>query len=185
MKSRIAELLPLIRFGMVGLVNTGVDYILFMLLAWGGVPVMVAQIISYSCGTVNSYILNSQWTFRKRKGDINSPSPNSNHGKNKNGNVIHMNARFNHDKHTANLNPVQEEQHQNPAAHKRQLPKFIIINLIVLGLTSILLQELHSGTGLPLAVCKLIATTAGMIVNYIGSRYWVFGSPSRKESESL
>lgn len=140
MKSRMAQLLPMIRFGIVGLVNTGVDYIIFMLLAWGGVPVIVAQIISYSCGTANSYILNSKWTFNKQlSNDTN----------------------------------------------KRQLPKFIIINLIVLGITSLLLQVLHTGTELPLALGKLIATATGMIINYIGSRYWVFGSPSRKESEFL
>ncbi|TKH45217.1 sugar translocase [Paenibacillus terrae] len=140
MKSRMAQLFPMIRFGMVGLVNTGVDYIIFMLLAWAGVQVALSQIISYSCGTANSYILNSKWTFNKQ------PEPDT---------------------------------------HKRQLPRFIVINLIVLGLTSLLLQMLHSGTELPLAACKLIATAAGMIINYIGSRYWVFGSPPRKESESL
>ncbi|MFS8214462.1 GtrA family protein [Paenibacillus polymyxa] len=140
MKSRMAQLLPMIRFGIVGLVNTGVDYIIFMLLAWVGVPVIVAQIISYSCGTANSYILNSKWTFNKQL------SNNTN---------------------------------------KRQLPKFIVINLIVLGVTSLLLQVLHTGTELSLALSKLIATAAGMIINYIGSRYWVFGSPSRKESEFL
>ncbi|WP_263559788.1 GtrA family protein [Paenibacillus polymyxa] len=140
MKSRIAQLLPMIRFGIVGLVNTGVDYIIFMLLAWTGVPVVVAQIISYSCGTANSYILNSKWTFSKQQAN------NTNKG---------------------------------------QLLRFIVINLIVLGITSLLLQVLHTKTELPLALGKLIATATGMIINYIGSRYWVFGSPSRKESESL
>ncbi|MGY5483987.1 GtrA family protein [Paenibacillus sp. ALE2] len=140
MNSRIAQLLPMIRFGIVGLVNTGVDYIIFMLLAWTGVPVVVAQIISYSCGTANSYILNSKWTFGK-----------------------------------------QREKNTN----KSQLLKFIVINLIVLGITSLLLQVLQTETELPLALGKLIATAAGMIINYIGSRYWVFGFPSRKESESL
>ncbi|WP_342427776.1 GtrA family protein [Paenibacillus sp. FSL L8-0158] len=140
MKSRMAQLLPMIRFGIVGLVNTGVDYIIFMLLAWAGIPVIVAQIISYSCGTANSYILNSKWTFNKQL------SNNTNKG---------------------------------------QLPKFIVINLIVLGITSLLLQVLHTGTELPLALSKLIATAVAMIINYIGSRYWVFGSPSRKESEFL
>ncbi|WP_226000308.1 GtrA family protein [Paenibacillus sp. BJ-4] len=140
MKSRIAPLLPIIRFGMVGLVNTGVDYVIFMLLAWAGVPVLVAQTISYSCGTANSYILNSRWTFNKQRSND---------------------------------------------THKSQLPKFIVINLIILGLTTLLLQLLHTGTELPLALCKLIATAGGMIINYIGSRYWVFGSQSRKESESL
>ncbi|MGZ0039300.1 GtrA family protein [Paenibacillus ottowii] len=133
MKSRIAQLLPMIRFGIVGLVNTGVDYIIFMLLAWAGVPVVVAQIISYSCSTANSYILNSRWTFSKQQAN------NTNKG---------------------------------------QLLKFIVINLIVLGITSLLLQVLHTETELPLALSKLIATAAGMIINYIGSRYWVFGSPS-------
>ncbi|MBE0344398.1 GtrA family protein, partial [Paenibacillus sp. 28ISP30-2] len=47
MKSRMAQILPMIRFGMGGLGNTGVDCFFFMLLAWTGVSVCLLQNFSY------------------------------------------------------------------------------------------------------------------------------------------
>jgi putative flippase GtrA len=44
--------------------NTAVDTVVFALLAVVGVPVLMAQVISYSCGVANSYWLNGRWTFR-------------------------------------------------------------------------------------------------------------------------
>jgi len=54
----------LIKFSLVGLLNTGVDVATFFLLTWLGVPYLTAQVISYSCGATNSYLLNKIWTFR-------------------------------------------------------------------------------------------------------------------------
>jgi putative flippase GtrA len=53
-----------IRFALVGLLNTGVDVAVFSLLIWLGVPYLAGQIVSYSCGAANSYLLNKVWTFR-------------------------------------------------------------------------------------------------------------------------
>ncbi|MDD2899906.1 MAG: GtrA family protein [Desulfuromonadaceae bacterium] len=53
-----------IRFAAVGVLNTGVDMTIFFLFTWLGVAYIGAQIISYSCGTANSYLLNKLWTFR-------------------------------------------------------------------------------------------------------------------------
>ena len=44
--------------------NTAVDVAIFFLLTWIGIPYIVAQVISYSCGAANSYLLNKLWTFR-------------------------------------------------------------------------------------------------------------------------
>lgn len=52
------------RFALVGVLNTGVDVVIFSLLIWLGVPYLAAQIVSYSCGAANSYLLNKVWTFR-------------------------------------------------------------------------------------------------------------------------
>lgn len=54
----------LIKFSLVGVLNTGVDVAVFFLLTWSGVPYVTAQVVSYSCGAANSYLLNKMWTFR-------------------------------------------------------------------------------------------------------------------------
>ena len=52
------------KFALVGLLNTGVDVAIFFLLTWLGVFYVAAQVVSYSCGAANSYLLNKVWTFR-------------------------------------------------------------------------------------------------------------------------
>jgi len=58
------RLVTLFKFGIVGIANTAVDAVVFAILAVIGVPVLIAQVISYSCGVTNSYWLNGRWTFR-------------------------------------------------------------------------------------------------------------------------
>lgn len=53
-----------IKFALVGLLNTAVDVVIFFLLTWVSTPYLAAQVISYSCGAANSYLLNKFWTFR-------------------------------------------------------------------------------------------------------------------------
>ncbi|MBC8016939.1 MAG: GtrA family protein [Verrucomicrobia bacterium] len=52
------------KFALVGLLNTGVDVAIFFLLNGIGISYVVAQMVSYSCGAANSYLLNKVWTFR-------------------------------------------------------------------------------------------------------------------------
>lgn len=53
-----------LRFCTVGLANTAVDFSVFIILTLGGVPYLLAQVISYSAGTANSFFLNRKWTFQ-------------------------------------------------------------------------------------------------------------------------
>jgi putative flippase GtrA len=54
-----------VKFQCVGVVNFAVDYGLFTLLnGVVGWPVGISNTISYSCGIVNSFLLNRYWTFR-------------------------------------------------------------------------------------------------------------------------
>ena len=57
----------IIKFAIVGVLNTLVDFAVFqalnLLLGW----VYVAQVIGYSCGIINSYLWNSNWTFREQR----------------------------------------------------------------------------------------------------------------------
>lgn len=55
----------LIRFNLVGVLNTLVDFCVFFLLNGVGTGYLAAQICSYGCGTINSYLFNKYWTFGK------------------------------------------------------------------------------------------------------------------------
>lgn len=54
---------PLWRFGVVGLVNTGLDYLFFLFLVRIGVNYLIAQAASYTMGVINSFLMNRAWTF--------------------------------------------------------------------------------------------------------------------------
>lgn len=54
----------LVRFNLVGILNTLVDFGIFFILNACGITYLVAQICSYSCGIINSYFFNKYWTFR-------------------------------------------------------------------------------------------------------------------------
>jgi putative flippase GtrA len=57
----------MLRYGVVGLINITVDAGGFaILVTWFNAPASVANVISFSCGIVTSYTLNSRWTFRDR-----------------------------------------------------------------------------------------------------------------------
>ena len=53
-----------IRFGLVGVLNTAVDFALFALLFYGVEwPLLAANAAAYSVAAANSYLLNKYWTF--------------------------------------------------------------------------------------------------------------------------
>lgn len=56
-----------VRFAAVGVSNTAIDFIVFMLLH-SLIGVAPAQVISYGAGTANSYFWNRRWTFERGKG---------------------------------------------------------------------------------------------------------------------
>ncbi len=57
----------MVKFIIVGVLNTLVDFAVFqtlnLLLGW----VYAAQVLGYTCGVVNSYLWNSNWTFREQR----------------------------------------------------------------------------------------------------------------------
>ena len=59
-----------VKFGLVGVINTLVDYLSYTLLLF--IPFfaenyVLAQIIGYSLGLCNSLVLNKRWTFSQRE----------------------------------------------------------------------------------------------------------------------
>lgn len=59
--------IPLIKFALVGVVNTLIDFAVYALLTTIGVNYILAQWISYSAGILNSYVMNRKWTFEKKE----------------------------------------------------------------------------------------------------------------------
>jgi putative flippase GtrA len=57
----------ILKFGSVGLLNTAVDFVVFNLLVLAlGMPIALANVLSYSVGIANSWFWNSRWTFADR-----------------------------------------------------------------------------------------------------------------------
>ena len=62
------SVIQFIKFNCVGVLNTLVDFAVYTLLCNLGLYYMLSQVISYSCGMVNSYVCNRLWTFREERG---------------------------------------------------------------------------------------------------------------------
>ncbi|GIP22630.1 GtrA family protein [Paenibacillus sp. J22TS3] len=140
MKSYAAResLRAIVIFGLVGLVNTGVDVAVFTLLTWCHLPWLVAQVAAYGCGVMNSFLMNRKWTFKQQK------------------------------------------------TSSKELIRFIILNLLTLGVTSVCMLLVHEQIGAPLWISKGVSTLVGLVFNFAGSRWWVFqAKPSREEAASL
>lgn len=64
-------LIQFVKFSMVGVSNTLVDFTIFSLLIYGvGLHYIGANAISFTTATTWSYILNRHWTFRVRHGKV-------------------------------------------------------------------------------------------------------------------
>jgi putative flippase GtrA len=128
----------MLKFGVVGLLNTGVDFAVFTIITLWDVPLLIAQCLSYACGVLNSFIMNRTWTFQQR------------------------------------------------GQYTGQLIKFITVNLLTLLITYGLLVLFNRYVGWPMLFSKLIATGMSLIVNFAGSRLWVFRESNQmKRSEVL
>ena len=61
-----------IKFGLVGVLNTVITIIVFNLLRTIGVDMIVANIIGFISGMINSYFWNNRWVFKSNSKDINT-----------------------------------------------------------------------------------------------------------------
>lgn len=55
----------ILKFGLVGIINTGIDFLLLNLFTRLGLELFWAIFFAYLLGAVNGYVLNSRWTYRK------------------------------------------------------------------------------------------------------------------------
>lgn len=121
-----------LKFNAVGLLNTAVDFVVFTLLSAAGAGYAIAQVISYSAGTANSFILNKKVTFRDR------------------------------------------QKAEQPSFDRMQLVKFILLNLVSLGVSLVLMHVLADRLGMQVLLSKVLVTGVTVVINFVGSRKWVF-----------
>ncbi len=68
-EARIVFVTKAITFGLVGVVNTGVDFCIFWIAAQEfGLPLVLANVISWTIAVSGSYVLNSMFTFAAESG---------------------------------------------------------------------------------------------------------------------
>jgi putative flippase GtrA len=144
---RHQELLRIIRFGLTGCFNTGVDWLAFWLLARAaGLPPGTAQALAYLAGTANSWFLNSLWVFRPPRADR---------------------------KAAAAASPVAPGARPGPAP-RPPLLRFLAVNLASTALTALAMHALDNLAILELWQAKALVTALGMGMNYLLYRWWVF-----------
>lgn len=56
-------MIELIKFGLVGILNTGITFIIYNGLIFFNVNYVLANTIGYIAGVINSYIWNKNWVF--------------------------------------------------------------------------------------------------------------------------
>ncbi len=141
----------LLKFIVVGAVNFLVDYgvltLLNVVLGW---PLVLSNIISYSCGVINSFLLNRYWTFKMKLKFFNVYS-------------IRLKNRTIH-----------------PAFISFDFMKFIFVNLVSLGVNTLAVYILGDLYGMPNIVAKLVATVFSFTVNFAGNKLLVFKAASDK-----
>ncbi|WP_342438267.1 GtrA family protein [Paenibacillus sp. FSL L8-0436] len=57
---------------------------------------------------------------------------------------------------------------------RMQLVRFIILNLVVLGISVLLMHLLTDKFGVQVLISKVLVTFVTVIINFFGSRKWVF-----------
>lgn len=63
------EISKFIKFGIVGILNTLINWTIFAILNFLGMYYIISNIIAYVIATINSYIWNSKWVFKYRGED--------------------------------------------------------------------------------------------------------------------
>lgn len=117
-----------IKFGLVGAMNTVIDYALFTTFFYLlNVHYLAANAMSFTIAVTNSYVLNRRWTFR-------SDNPN----------------------------------------WRTEAVKFVVVNIIGLGLSEMILFILVEHLGFHQLMAKALAIIVVLFWNFTGTRFWAF-----------
>ena len=145
------NLVQIIKFGAIGIMNTAIDYLLFVLFfSICGLDKSIAQIFATAIAMTNSYILNRYFTVQK-KGTVKVDEM----WKFIIVNLISMSVTI------GLLYLFYDVLHIETVANS--ILSALSIPLVLSGNIAVLF-------------CKLVATPFSLAVNFLGNRLWVFGS---------
>ena len=65
-KNKRALLIQFLKFGVVGLSNTAISYIIYSVLVYIGLHYLIANIIAFIFSVLNSFIWNNKFVFKKK-----------------------------------------------------------------------------------------------------------------------
>lgn len=126
-KELIIRFSQFIKFCFTGVINTLITLSLFYILTYKfKIFYLLANVISYIAGMINSYIMNRKWVFKSDNSVIKSSA------------------------------------------------KFLVINLLSLGLSTLLLHAFVKNLNLNKMLSQIITTGMVMIINYFGNKLWTF-----------
>jgi putative flippase GtrA len=133
-----------LKFAVVGVINTGIDWLVFFILtkfipAFSNEGEIWAKVISFSLAVVNSFILNSLWTFKEEFSE--------------------------------NLKTAQQEKLRVGGVI---LYRFIIVSLIGLGINSIVFSLFRFRLGSSKLVGLFFASGAAVLWNFIANKFWTY-----------
>ena len=141
--------IQLIRFGMVGVFNTAVDYgVFYMLIAFVHLHKGFAQVIATGIAMCGSFLINRYWTFRKT-------------GRSTAGEVV----RFVLTNAVSMLTAIAFTYLFYDILHAERVANGV---LTVAGISYMLEGNMA------VMFCKMLSTVFSLAVNFIGNKFWVF-----------
>jgi putative flippase GtrA len=143
-----------LKFGVVGVLNTGVDWLTFFLLSsfiqvFQGEGEIWAKIIAFTVAVVNSFILNSLWTFKEE--------------------------------FSTGLGKGQEQKLRAGSVY---LGKFIIVSLIGLVINSIIFSLFRFRLGSSKLVGLIFASGAATLWNFLANKLWTYKNTLSDEKKN-
>jgi putative flippase GtrA len=70
-EGRSKVIIQFIKFGLVGLSNTAISYLIYSFLVYLNVYYILASIIAFVISVLNSFFWNSRYVFKKNRGSFN------------------------------------------------------------------------------------------------------------------
>ena len=147
--------MQMIRFGLVGMLNTMVDYgVFYVLISWANLHKSISQVIATGIAMCGSFLINRHWTFRK-----------TGHG------TVGEVVRFVLTNVASMLTAIAFTHLFYDILHAERM-----VNSILTGMGISYMVE----GDMAVMACKFLATAFSLAVNFIGNKFWVFKSREDK-----
>lgn len=148
--------IQLIRFGLVGVFNTAVDYgVFYMLISFANLHKGFAQVIATGIAMCGSFLINRYWTFRKT-------------GRGTAGEVV----RFILTNAASMLTAIVFTYLFYDILHAERLANGVLKMMGILYMLE---------GNMAVMFCKMLSTVFSLAVNFVGNKFWVFRSGEEQE----